>query len=609
MEVIEAMGIRMSSSEMEWVAAKDAAHGEDHPTLQTLSRQERIQIFLFPWAISLLIGVLSFVASSDSVTWIGLAGSAALAMSPLLFLTGMRKRYVVHMTCAICTFCAMGIAWQTGGILSAQLAWLILLPMMPLRLISIRAGLFWMSVSLMVFAGFGWGLQTGAIAAIDHSAGEYFTWTLLQRVCLCLCMLSLPWYYTKMYQKSMDVLKFQNKLIHQKKQELQRAKNSKKKFISRLSHEMRTPMNAVIGFSHLLQAEAANDANAASVISHIETTSQHLLSIINGIMDYTLLMDGRLKISKEPVDLIPLVQQTFHMFAQRVRSMQIDFVCQLPSEPIPLVVLDGPRLRLILMYLLEHALQRTYQGHVHLTLQLTQQHVLVLLDDSGLGFTEQDMAVFNDRGALQLINTKQDPDASARAGLRMAHALVCLMGGELSASNRSHPLGASIRLSLPLQWEAVKGQHPRLLAEPSSSAQVPSHTAIQVLVVDDNPVNRLLVTQVIRAEWPQAHVLQADNGRKALAMLDTQPFDLVLMDMLMPEMDGIEATRVLRQSVDRINRHIPVLGLTANISTDDHIRCIKAGMNDVFLKPFDKQQLTQRIHSLLEAAGMPTNIA
>jgi hypothetical protein len=117
MEVIEAMGIRMSSSEMEWVAAKDAAHGEDHPTLQTLSRQERIQIFLFPWAISLLIGVLSFVASSDSVTWIGLAGSAALAMSPLLFLTGMRKRYVVHMTCAICTFCAMGIAWQTGGIL------------------------------------------------------------------------------------------------------------------------------------------------------------------------------------------------------------------------------------------------------------------------------------------------------------------------------------------------------------------------------------------------------------------------------------------------------------------------------------------------------------
>jgi CheY-like chemotaxis protein len=122
---------------------------------------------------------------------------------------------------------------------------------------------------------------------------------------------------------------------------------------------------------------------------------------------------------------------------------------------------------------------------------------------------------------------------------------------------------------------------------------------LEVLVVDDNPVNRLLVDQVIRSHWPRAQVVQAHNGKQALTQLGQQQFDLVLMDMLMPEMDGIVATSMLRQTVTSPNQNIPVLGLTANISTDDHLRCLKAGMNDIVLKPFDRDKLTQRIEQLL----------
>lgn len=602
----ETMGMRMSSADLATLETKEADFFEANKTLKRLSKQERIQIFIFPWAISVVILVLSCQAPSPLVTWIGLAGSAVLAMAPLLFMTGMRKRYVVHLTCSLCCICACAIAWHTGGIGSAQLAWLILLPMMPLRLISVRAGLFWLVISLGVFAVFGWLHQHGIGHGGDHASGDYFTWTMWQRILLCFCMLSLPWYYTNMYSKSMEVLKLQNKLIRQKKHELQQAKNSKKKFISRLSHEMRTPMNAVIGFSHLLKSQTDHDETAASVITHIESTSQQLLAIINGIMDYTLLLDGRLKPSKELADIHALIVQTTQMFEQRVRSMQIDFACQFPSDQPSMAMVDAPRLRLVLMHLLEHALQRTFQGYVHVTVHYSSSHVVCLLEDSGLGLTPDDLAVFNEPHAAQRIIAMQHSDADGRAGLRMAHAWVQMMGGEWRAHNHAHGLGVSVRLTLPVQWQS---SHLHAMDEaaqaPADLARnaMPTNTVIHVLIVDDNPVNRLLVHQVILSVWPHAQVVQAENGKKALTVLDTQPFDIVLMDMLMPEMDGIEATVVLRQAADSINRHVPILGLTANISTDDHIRCIKAGMNEVVLKPFDKHHLAQRIQHLLQSHG------
>ena len=126
---------------------------------------------------------------------------------------------------------------------------------------------------------------------------------------------------------------------------------------------------------------------------------------------------------------------------------------------------------------------------------------------------------------------------------------------------------------------------------------------LAVLVVDDNPVNRLLVEQVIRTHWPTAHVVQASNGKNALTALNQQLFDIVLMDMLMPEMDGIVATKLLRQNLASKNQAIPVLGLTANISSDDHLRCLQAGMNDIVLKPFDRDKLIQHIAQLLLASA------
>jgi CheY-like chemotaxis protein len=174
------------------------------------------------------------------------------------------------------------------------------------------------------------------------------------------------------------------------------------------------------------------------------------------------------------------------------------------------------------------------------------------------------------------------------------------MGGTLQLQKSSHGVAIGMYLPhMPVQEDAYSASQ---AAEDKPLHLIIQALPLEVLVVDDNPVNRLLVDQVIRSHWPKAHVVQAHHGKQALSLLGQQLFDLVLMDMLMPEMDGIVATSMLRQTVSSQNQNIPVLGLTANISTDDHLRCLQAGMNDIVLKPFDRDKLTQRLTQLLLAS-------
>jgi len=378
-----------------------------------------------------------------------------------------------------------------------------------------------------------------------------------------------------------------------------RAQENKKKFISRLSHEMRTPMNAVVGFSHLLRIGSDKHPEATAVIEQIENTAQQLLGIINGIMDYTQLIDGKLKVNRERVRSEALIRNTFDMFAQRAKDLRLEYRCEIDPHFPTWIEVDVTRTRQVLMNLLEHALQRTPSGKVCLRARFEQQQLQFTVEDSGSELSIEASQQLTQPGP---IDQHEDLKAVGRANLMlyMANALTHLMGGTLQLQKSSQ--GVSIGMFLthkPAQAEAYSASQ---TAEDKPLHLIIQALPLEVLVVDDNPVNRLLVDQVIRSHWPRAQVVQAHNGKQALTQLGQQQFDLVLMDMLMPEMDGIVATSMLRQTVTSPNQNIPVLGLTANISTDDHLRCLKAGMNDIVLKPFDRDKLTQRIAQLLLAS-------
>ena len=566
--------------------------------LVSLSKIERNQLFVFPWAIGLIVLLMSVYAPTATVRWETSVVGLLLLLTPIAYLAGASVKWLVHSAVGICVLGIVGVSLETGGIYSAQIVWLLLIPMMPLRLISVKAALAWLMVSACILIIFGNIDHQELMNDIVHPTGSMATWTFLQRLFLCVCMLALPWYYAKTYRHSIAVMRRYNKIIHHKKLELVHEQANKKLFISRLSHEMRTPMNAVVGFSHLLQVQADQYPQAAGVVEHIQITAKHLLTIINGIMDYTQLIDGQLKIRPEEVELRPLVQHTFDMFRERVRSMQIEYTCEVSVALPAWVRLDAQRVTQILMNFLELALQRTSEGYVQFKAQQCGQSIVFTVHDSGAHLGEDELHLLN----LSRMSSQDMPVSHVSGialGLSMAKALAQLMGGDVLAENHAGQ-GASLTLRLPLE-AMERGQQLHAAGSAANHDKPLNALAIEIMVVDDNPVNRLLVQQVIHAQWPLAKVTQAENGQKALIRLSAQKFDLILMDMLMPELDGIEATQFVRQDPTSPNQWIPVLGLTANISTEDHVRCLTAGMNDVLLKPFDRQVLIHRMENLLMA--------
>ena len=572
------------------------------PKLKTLSRIERNLISAFPWMVGLVLFGIAAYAPSPDIWRASVIASAMLALAPFLYIMRVSISLIIHLTLTVCCLCAIYIASQTGGVMSVQLAWLLFAPMMPLRLISIKAGMAWMLVCLSIYLGMGLVDEVYWLAAMPHYSEDFQTWTVLQRLMLCMGMLALPWFYAKSYRHSMAVMRQHNRVIHQKKAELVRAQENKKKFISRLSHEMRTPMNAVVGFSYLLRIGSDKHPEATAVIEQIESTAQQLLSIINGIMDYTQLIDGKLKVNRERVQSETLIRQTFDMFAQRAKDMRLTYHCDIDPQFPEWIEIDGARTRQVLMNLLEHALQRTPTGKISLGAKLVQHQLQFTVEDSGSPLSAEATNQLTQPGT---IHQHQDLKAVGRANLMlyMANALTHLMGGTLQLQHKPSQ-GVAIRMCLPHQPVQQTASTASPMAQGKPLQRIIQTLPVEVLVVDDNPVNRLLVDQVIRSHWPQAHVVQAHNGKHALTLLGQQLFDLVLMDMLMPEMDGIVATSMLRQTVTSPNQKIPVLGLTANISPDDHLRCLKAGMNDIVLKPFDREKLTDRIeHLLLTSPG------
>jgi len=574
---------------------------KNNEKLKDLSRIERNLISAFPLVVGLVLFGIAVFTPTPEIWRASACAIAMLVVAPFLYLLRVSLKLIIHLTLSVCCVCAVYIASQTGGVLSVQLAWLLFAPMMPLRLISLRAGVAWTVICLLIYIGMGWLNFSGWIPVLPDMSDDFVHWSVLQRFMLCLGMLMLPWFYAKSYQHSITVLRQHSKVIRQKKAELMRAQQNKKKFISRLSHEMRTPMNAVIGFSHLLRMDADKHPQAAAVIAQIENSAHHLLGIINGIMDYTQLIDGTLILQHERVRLESLVQAIFNMFEPRAKDMRIAFHCQIdPSVPAWIEV-DEARTRQVLLNLLEHALQRTVTGQIQLRIKQAGPQLIFEVQDTGPTLSDDVAKHLIEGGSL---NQHENLSTLGRTNLIlfMANSLTQLMGGRLEIKQTEH-FGGCIAMYMPQSPSNQQDEPMKAPAIGKPLHQIIKELPAAMLVVDDNPVNLLLVEQVIRTHWPMAQVVQASDGREALMALGQQLFDIVLVDMLMPEMDGIEATRLLRQTVASQNQGIPVLGLTANISTEDHQRCLQAGMNDIVLKPFDSHKLTQHIAHLLLASS------
>jgi len=364
----------------------------------------------------------------------------------------------------------------------------------------------------------------------------------------------------------------------------------KDEFIASVGHELRTPMNAILGLNGVLQTELANQAEDLQIARHIRDSTQQLLRLVNDILDFSQLEAGQLNLLEAPLHLAQTLRNVLVVFEARAAEKSLQLYSTLAPELPEWVSLDVQRLQQILENLLDNALKFTPSGSVRLGLREHQGRLRFEVEDTGRGIAqERQQQVFN-RFEHADQQTKRAYGGTG-LGLAICERLVSLQGGQIGVCS-DLGRGALFWFELPLQPAAP----PRPAAQqPAVPTQV---QPLSILLVDDNAVNLMVAQLVLEKCWPDARVTHATSGEAALAQLDTQRFDLVLMDVVMPGLDGLETTRRLRRHAQAEVARTPVLGLTASTLVHERERCLHAGMNNVLAKPIDARSVQDMVERL-----------
>lgn len=570
---------------------------EDLPTWLIRLMPKRFRPGPLPYLFGLVIILIVAMVLAALVTPyrvgipVPLAFAGVLLLLVLAFSLGLPMPAAVHIGLVAAMIQITYAGWVSGGIFSPRLAWYTVVPLVPFYAISRRAGMFWLGVvmSMLLFMAtatwLGW-LPPEPTVGLDQVRSSFASNSVAM-----LLTISVAYLYDNLYRKAFRERLSRRAELEDKRRELLRTSALREQFIATVSHELRTPMNAILGFNAMLLARVHDKPQALSILNHTRQSADHLMTVINDVLDYSQLQAGRIKIQFEIFSLHETVHNAFGLFSPRVRSMRLDYRCFIDDDVPRWVKTDRHRLTQILVNLLGNAVKFTHQGHVTLRVQKHADGVRFSVQDSGVGIAlHQQSRIF--QRFVQADEGFQSRYGGNGLGLSISQRLVTLLGGQIDFDSTPGE-GSTFRFSLPLQPQAPLKAVP---ADPAVPAE--THTQpLRFLVVDDHPVNRLLVKHVLINAWPKSQVVEAVDGQQALAVLRQESFDMVFMDMVMPNMDGIEATRALRTVLAPPARHTPVIGLTANVNPVDLERFKAAGLTDLMLKPFEPAQLCAQVEA------------
>jgi signal transduction histidine kinase len=549
-------------------------------------------IFFFVSTVLLVLLTYAAVSPYQHATISFTALSAWLVVLLVLVNYGMPLNWGIHMGTVAGAFMLVFAVYSAGGVFSPRFSWLLILPLTPFFVISRKAGAFWLGVVLCIQLALAWANVHDALPPFElsrvHAPSSWLTFSLITGM-----LMIVPMIYERLHRKAVEESRQYQAELEAKRLELERTLQMREHFIATVSHELRTPMNAILGFNTLLLSRVKGKPEALKVLNHTRQSADHLMTVINDILDYSQLQAGQLTVQPETFELRETVAQAFALFRPRVDSMSLDYRLEMDEAVPAWVHTDRHRLTQILVNLLGNALKFTHQGLVLLRVAQDGPTVVFSVQDTGIGIAQERQAKIFNRF------TQADGDIHAiyggnGLGLAISQKLAGLLGGAIGFESE---LGRGSRFWLKLPLVSVDAP-----TQPAKSLQTELKTADQAwkfLVVDDHPINRLLVKQVLQNTWPACTVLEAADGQQAIDSLATQAIDLVLMDMVMPVMDGIAATQAVRQSLPEALRQTPVIGLTANVTPQDLERFEAAGLNALMLKPFEPGTLCEKIEGLL----------
>ena len=382
------------------------------------------------------------------------------------------------------------------------------------------------------------------------------------------------------------LLKTTNQALEQAKAAAEAANLAKSAFLATMSHEIRTPMNGVLGMVNLLRRSALNEKQR-HYLDNIQSSGEHLLAIIDDILDFSKIEAGKIQLASDDFSLGELVHDAWSLMGERLHAKGLE--SKTDCNRLGLILRgDKTRLKQALVNYLGNAVKFTDTGSITLACRIeneTETDCLLRFEvrDTGIGMTEEQQA--------RIFNAFEQADGSTSRkykgtglGLTITQRIVQLMGGETGVTS-SPGAGSTFWLTCRLGKGRAKPSAP--VTETAEAILRREYRGRKVLVVEDEPLNREVIGDML--EELGLVVDAAINGNEALIKVRQAHYDIVLMDMQMPELDGLDATRKLRAMPD--GQDLAIIALTANAFDDDRERCLAAGMNDFIAKPFKPEKV------------------
>jgi signal transduction histidine kinase/ActR/RegA family two-component response regulator len=546
----------------------------------------------------LLVGACSlpfyFIPHPDYDHVANLVGTAGYWGLLLTLLLGAPYIFVAHGTLLWSIAYVSYLAAMTGGINSPVMVWMTAATLPAVLLLNRIPAMFWVvavftaNLLLLVIS------QNGLVNSDINMANDVMAWTVANKLFVISLAMYVVFVTERMHRSQTVEMDESNAELERTHQALIRAQAHKDEFIASVGHELRTPMNAILGLNGILRTELEARPEDAAVVDHIRRSTEQLLQVINDILDFSQLQAGRLTLHEEEFALRETLVRVLATHEAKAKAKNI--VMDLEAGAVHSMWVKGDRQRLVqvLNNLLDNAIKFTAQGQIMVRAQAVGGGVLFEVQDSGIGIApDRQKQIFNGFEHADVQTNRQY--GGTGLGLSICERLISLQGGTIGVSSTLGK-GSRFWFQVPLRSIAVK--EAQAAAE---MARMLVDKPIQILLVDDNAVNLLVARMMLTKCFPKAQIEQANSGAVALEKLREQKFDLTLMDMVMPEMDGMEVTQIVRREFPEPKCHMPILALTASANPVDHDRCLASGMNDVLHKPLDEPQLISKISNVLAA--------